>query len=109
MSDSGSEMGADNLRQKLSDAASLRRTHSLTCTDVSRQRYRTDACLVRDEEAAGSNPAIPTQVTARFSSGGAGRTVSVRPWCAKALRMFVGQAQVHPRDPPVPGLGRRKR
>ena len=53
-------MGADNLRQKLSDAASLRRTHSLTCTDVSGQRYRTDACLVRDEEAAGSNPATPT-------------------------------------------------
>jgi hypothetical protein len=59
-------MGADNLRQKLSDAASRRRTHALTCTDVCGQRYRTDARLVRDEEAAGSNPATPTSSRVRF-------------------------------------------
>jgi hypothetical protein len=61
-------MGADNLRQKLSDAASRRRAHALTCTDVSGQRYRTDARLVRDEEAAGSNPATPTQLTGHLRS-----------------------------------------
>jgi hypothetical protein len=60
VSDSRSEMGAAKLRQMPSGAASRFRPLPLTCADVSGQDGRTDARLVRDEEAAGSNPATPT-------------------------------------------------
>src|SRR5216683_7845751 len=44
---------------------------SLTCADVREQPPRSPACLVRDEEAAGSNPATPTRSQAK--GGGAAR------------------------------------
>jgi hypothetical protein len=95
-------MGADNLRQKLSDAASLRRTHSLTCTDVSSQRYRTDTCLVRDEEGCRFNPVADDSggltesrdigrgvVGGRDDAGDVVNSWLLSQWVACSQRVFV--------------------
>jgi hypothetical protein len=60
VSDSGSETGAASFGQKPSCAAIRRRILLLTWADAPGQHGRTDARLVQDEEAAGSNPATPT-------------------------------------------------
>jgi hypothetical protein len=60
-SDSGSGMGAEVFRQLRSDAVYQADRRSLTCADACEQALRTLARPVRDEEAAGSNPATPTR------------------------------------------------
>ena len=60
VSDSGSGMGAASFRQTRSDAVTLAVRASLSWADMLKQGTRTPACPVRDEEAAGSNPATPT-------------------------------------------------
>jgi hypothetical protein len=53
-------MGAAKLRQMPPGAAIRFLLLPLTCADAPGQTSRTQLCLVRDEEAAGSNPATPT-------------------------------------------------
>ncbi len=60
VSDSGSEMGVTVSAQVRSDAVSMSACSFLTSADVSHQVACTRASAVRDEEAAGSNPATPT-------------------------------------------------
>jgi hypothetical protein len=60
VSDSGSEMGAEASRQAPSDTACDGTRTPLTSLDSREQAARTSALPVRDEEAAGSNPATPT-------------------------------------------------
>jgi len=60
MPGSGSEMGASSVCQKRSGSVSHTYRSSLTCANAREQRMRNPAYLVRDEEAAGSNPATPT-------------------------------------------------
>ena len=67
--------GAASFRQTRSDAVTLAAGTSLSCADLLKQATRTPACPVRDEEAAGSNPATPTtfsHLEARFHDTGAG-------------------------------------
>ena len=59
--DSGSKMGAAIYRQMRSEAVSLGQAIIVTCGDVDWQRVCRPECSVRDEEAAGSNPATPTR------------------------------------------------
>ena len=66
VSDSGSEMGAPGSCQARSDAVARPEGMPLSCADTPEQGTRSSACLVRDEEAAGSNPATPTQVRGPF-------------------------------------------
>jgi hypothetical protein len=54
-------MGAADRVQMRSGAVIVPRSRPLTCPDVSRQAACTAVCSVRDEEAAGSNPATPTR------------------------------------------------
>jgi hypothetical protein len=61
VSDSGSGMGAEVFPQLRSDAVYEADRRSLTCADACEQVLCTSACPVRDEEAAGSNPATPTR------------------------------------------------
>ena len=61
MSEFGSGLGAASNHQMRPDAASRADHRSLTCADPPEQTVRTPACPVRDEEAAGSNPATPTR------------------------------------------------
>ena len=61
VSGSGSGMGAASFRQTRSDAVSLAVRASLSWADMLKQGTRTPARPVRDEEAAGSNPATPTR------------------------------------------------
>ena len=56
-------MGVTASAQVRSDAVSMTASGFLTSADASHQVACTRASAVRDEEAAGSNPATPTQVT----------------------------------------------
>jgi hypothetical protein len=47
--------------QMQSDAVSLTAHDALTSTYIHNQARYSNVCAVRDEEAAGSNPATPTQ------------------------------------------------
>jgi len=53
-------MGSETFCQLRSDEVYEADRRSLTCTDACEQALRTPECPVRDEEAAGSNPATPT-------------------------------------------------
>ena len=57
---SGSSMGAAKRRHVRSDAVIVAASIPMTCGDVVHQRLCRMERLVRDEEAAGSNPATPT-------------------------------------------------
>ena len=59
--DSGSEMGAEAFRQVRSDTVEEADRGSVTCADARELTFCTSARPVRDEEAAGSNPATPTK------------------------------------------------
>jgi hypothetical protein len=61
VSSSGSEMGAEGIRQAPSDSVYQAACKSLTCTDTREQGLRTLERPVRDQEAAGSNPTPPTR------------------------------------------------
>jgi hypothetical protein len=61
VSDSGSGMGAEVSRQALSSAVYQAARGLLTCPYGREQAVRTPERPVRDEEAAGSNPATPTR------------------------------------------------
>jgi hypothetical protein len=63
VSDSGSETGAASLAHVRPDAVSLTAHSVLTSAYIPHQVCYSNVCAVRDEEAAGSNPATPTQVT----------------------------------------------
>jgi hypothetical protein len=83
-------MGAANSRQAPSDAVASADQTSLTCSDTPKQALRTPAFPVRDEEAAGSNPATPTsvsQVRGHFRSSGSGLLRLLRDYacCLAAL------------------------
>jgi hypothetical protein len=54
-------MGAEALRQVRSDTVYEADRGSVTCADAREQALRNPARPVRDEEAAGSNPATPTR------------------------------------------------
>jgi len=58
----GGQTGADGIRQPWSDAVSFAAQNSLTWADLLELAPCAPARLVRDEEAAGSHPATPTQV-----------------------------------------------
>jgi len=60
VSDSGSEMGAARLAHVRPDAVSLTAHSVLTSAHIPHQVCYSNVCAVRDEEAAGSNPATPT-------------------------------------------------
>jgi hypothetical protein len=60
MSEFGSGLGADSNWQMRPDAAPRADHRSLTWADAPEQSARIPARPVRDEEAAGSNPATPT-------------------------------------------------
>ena len=55
-------MGAASACQRRSGSVCVAGRRSLTCADAFEQALCTPARPVRDEEAAGSNPATPTQV-----------------------------------------------
>jgi hypothetical protein len=62
-------MGAEAFRQICSVTVYEADRRSVTCADACEQTLRNPARPVRDEEAAGSNPATPTtyyQLEARF-------------------------------------------
>ena len=59
--------------QLRSDAANLTVHNALTSTYIPHEVRYSNVCAVRDEEAAGSNPATPTQVTGPFPVPRAGR------------------------------------
>jgi hypothetical protein len=61
-------MGAETCRQVCSDAVYHAVRRPLTCADMGKQATCTLVCSVRDEEAAGSNPATPTQHTGHLRS-----------------------------------------
>jgi hypothetical protein len=61
VSDFGSETGAARRCQVRSDEVIGSQTMFVTSGDADQQRIRSLARLVRDEEAAGSNPATPTR------------------------------------------------
>jgi hypothetical protein len=54
-------MGAAIRRELRSDAVIVPAREALTCGNVLEQRFCLPARSVRDEEAAGSNPAAPTR------------------------------------------------
>jgi hypothetical protein len=56
-------MGAATRVRVRSGAVSVTTYNTLTSADTSHQAGYTRASAVRDEEAAGSNPATPTTVT----------------------------------------------
>jgi hypothetical protein len=58
--------------QMRSDAVSLTAHDALTSTYIHNQVRYSNVCAVRDEEAAGSNPATPTQVKGRSPTMGRG-------------------------------------
>ena len=60
VSDSGSETGAASLMHMRSNAVNLAMHNALTSTYIPNQVHYSNVCAVRDEEAAGSNPATPT-------------------------------------------------
>jgi len=61
MSGSGSRMGAVARVQARSGAVILTATRPVTWPDATHQAVRAVGRSVRDEEAAGSNPATPTR------------------------------------------------
>ena len=61
LSDSGSRMGAADCSQVRSDAVTVPQPKPLTCPNTTRQVLWPAVRVVRDEEAAGSNPATPTR------------------------------------------------
>jgi hypothetical protein len=66
-------MGVADRAQVCSSAVILARSRPLTCLNVGYEDTRPPVCSVRDEEAAGSNPATPTtkgQITALSVSVG---------------------------------------
>ena len=63
LSDSGSGTGAASLTHLRSNAVNAAMHNMLTSTYSPNQVCYSNVCAVRDEEAAGSNPATPTQVT----------------------------------------------
>ena len=76
-------MGAAACAQVRSDAVNLTVRNSLISADTSHRLGYTRASPVRDEEAAGSNPATPTQVTGPFLIMRDGPFQFVRRWYAK--------------------------
>ncbi len=60
VSDSGSETGAASRAHVWPDAVSLTAHSALTGAYITHQVRYSNVCAVRDEEAAGSNPATPT-------------------------------------------------
>ncbi len=60
VSDSGSGARAASSAHVRSDAVSLTARSALTSPYISHQVCYPNVCAVRDEEAAGSNPATPT-------------------------------------------------
>ena len=60
VSDSGSETGAASRVHAWSDTVSLTEHSALTSAYIHNQISYSNVCAVRDEEAAGSNPATPT-------------------------------------------------
>jgi hypothetical protein len=53
-----------------SDAVSAAAHNALTSAHIPNQASYSNVCAVRDEEAAGSNPATPTQVTGHIRLSG---------------------------------------
>jgi hypothetical protein len=62
VSGSGSRMGADSVGDMRPDAVVDDELRLLTCANAGGQGPRSSQRSVRDEDAAGSNPATPTQV-----------------------------------------------
>jgi hypothetical protein len=53
-----------------SDAVNAAMHNALTSAYITKQVRYSNVCAVRDEEAAGSNPATPTQVTGHIRLSG---------------------------------------
>jgi len=64
LSDSGSGTGAASLTHLQSNAVNVAMHNTLTSAYNRHQVSYSNVCAVRDEEAAGSNPATPTSKTA---------------------------------------------
>jgi hypothetical protein len=69
------------------------RPNALTCGNVIKQQLCQSARPVRDEEAAGSNPATPIQVKGRFPSWETAFLVPVRHAQARTARYAARQAR----------------
>src|SRR5512146_1860621 len=69
VSNFGSEMGAATCRQLRSDTGIVAALYALTCSNVYKQQSCCPERSVRDEEAAGSDPATPTQIKRPQPSG----------------------------------------
>ena len=99
VSDSGSEMGKDSLRQRPSDAAGRRQLLRLTCADTSGQHGRTDARLVRDEVLSRSHRHHHERLVQCLHSHCA------HPWKNSAWSHFSSHSppslSVHWRSPPT--------
>jgi len=90
--DSGSETGATSRAHLRSNAVNVAAHNVLTSTYVPNQVCCSNVCAVRDEEAAGSNPATPTQVTGHIRLSGMASYIWVRDYGGRNPRPVISKA-----------------